>query len=159
MAVLTVTEQDFAVLPDDTIIGVTVDTVTVKDVERKDGSGSFQKLDFKFKVDSVPSALDSEFGFLIGNPIWGNTGANLTSHPDNKLRQWAEALLNIGPLETGFELDTDNLEGLSARAIISSYDKKAGGRQHTVGALLSFDASFAPAAPQTEALPLDEPDF
>lgn len=155
MAVLTVVEQEFGVLPDDTIIGVTVDTVTVKDVERRDGSGSFQKLDFKFKIDSVPSALESEFGFMVGNPIWGNTGANLTSHPDNKLRQWAEALLNIGELPTGFELDTDNLEGLSARAIIGSYDKKAGGKQHQVAHLLSSDTSYvAPAAPA-----LDEPDF
>lgn len=144
MARLTVEEvKDHGVLPEDTIIRVECERVTVRHVTGKNGSEGWDKLEFKFIIKELPSFLMSqglftqdEYDDLLGGPIWGSVGMKLTEHPDNKLRQWSEALLNMGDLNVGFELDTDMLEGRQARATIGHYNRKDGTKAHQVAGLL-----------------------
>lgn len=136
--------QTFGVLPVDTILQVEVEEVTEKFVEGKNGKEGWNKIEFKFLILDVPTSLQDEFGSLIATRIWGSVSARFTDHPDNKLRQWAEALLGVSVNEPGFELDTDILVGRKARAVVSQYTKRDGTAAHQVAALL-------PAAGQTAA--------
>lgn len=128
--------QTFGVLPVDAILQVEVEEITEKFVEGKNGKDGWNKIEFKFLILDVPSALQDEFGSLIGTRIWGSVSARFTDHPDNKLRQWAEALLGVSVNEPGFELDTDILVNRKARAVVSQYTKRDGTAAHQVAALL-----------------------
>lgn len=120
MAKITMQEQEeWPVLPPDTIIRVRVEDTRVKDVESD--RGNWQKLEFTFAILGVPD--EERYGSLTGSKIWGSVGFRFTNSPDNKLRQWAEALLGM-ELGVGFELDTDLLIGREARAIVSNYERK-----------------------------------
>lgn len=136
--------QTFGVLPVDTIIQVEVEELTEKFVEGKDGKDGWSKIEFKFLIRDVPSSLQDEFGSLIGTRIWGSVSARFTDHPDNKLRQWSEALLGISVSDPGFELDTDILVGRKARAVVSQYDKRDGTKAHQVAQLLPAAQTASP---------------
>lgn len=157
-------------LPDDSIIKVEVESIEVREVEGKNGKPSWEKLEFKFKIVDVPTELANQgYNDLVGGSIWGSVGARLTDHPDNKLKQWAEALLGLD-LGIGFELDTEMLEGRQARAVTSTYQSKNGPRHQVAGLLPAFDrptfdlgGSSVPAqasAPVVETtFSTDEPPF
>lgn len=141
MAKITMTEaQDLTVIAEDTVIKVAVDSTKIVDV---DGTrGPWQKIEFRFNITDTPD----EYQPLVGTPIWGSVAFKLTESPDNKLKQWTEALFGI-ELSAGFELDTDMYIGRQARAIIGNYDKKNGGKGHQVSSLLPLK----PAAVGTSA--------
>jgi hypothetical protein len=147
---------DYDVLPEDTIIGVQVADIRPKDVPARNGREGWTKLEFKFLIQDIPTDLLSRgdgFRELLGTHIWGSTGMRLTTHVDNRLRQWAEALLNIGTLDEGFELDTDLLIGRNARAVVSNYTKNNGSSAHQVGALLPASSSVAGSNGAASAIP------
>jgi hypothetical protein len=146
----TKTDFEFLTLPDDTIVHVVVDNIELRNVPGKDGGEGWQKLSFKFKLLELPTKIEDEYAPLIGSTLWGSVSARFTEHPDNKLRKWAEALLDIGELEPGFELDTEMLIGRKGRAVISTYMKKDGQRNHQVAGLLPLVS-----APQ-QAFTIDE---
>jgi hypothetical protein len=149
MATFTLQENNdsvYGVLPVDTIIEVEVEDVSQREVPGRDGKEGWTKLEFKFLIKSVPTALEDEYGSLVGSRIWGSVGARFTEHPDNKLRQWSEALLNLGSLTVGFELDTDMLIGRRARGQVGQYNKRDGSQQHQIIGLLPLAAAMAPAA-------------
>jgi hypothetical protein len=148
---------EFLTLPDEAIVQVIVDGIELRDVPGRDGKEGWQKLSFKFKILELPTALEEEYTSLIGSPIWGSIGARFTSHPDNKLRAWAEALLDIGELEPGFDLETEMLIGRKARAVIGTYEKRDKTRQHQVVGLLPLHA-ITPA-PLMSFTKDDEPPF
>lgn len=149
--------QTFGVLPVDTIVQVEVEEVNEKFVEGKDGKEGWNKIEFKCLILDVPSSLQDEFGSLIGTRIWGSVGARFTDHPDNKLRQWAEALLGVSVSEPGFELDTDVLVGRKARAITSQYTKRDGTKAHQVAALLTAGQTVTPTVTVASPAPTPEP--
>ena len=124
--------EDFTVLPQDLVITVRVDSTQVVPVPGKDGKDPWDKLDFRFTIVSVSNESYKE---AEGQTIFGGVGFKLTDHPDNRLRQWVEALLGI-QVQEGFELDTDMLEGRTARAIVENYPKRSGTVGHKVGALI-----------------------
>jgi hypothetical protein len=139
--------EEFPTLPDDSIIFVTVENVQTREVEGQ--RGNWTKLDFTFKVTGVQVSGDgsdvSKYDGLIGSKIWGNVPFRFTDSPDNRLKQWVEAILGM-ELTPGFELDTELLEGKKVRAITGSYEKKTVDsrtgrpfRQHTVQALLRME--------------------
>jgi hypothetical protein len=70
--------------------------------------GTFTKLDWKFKV------VDGMYEGLV---LSGKTGSELSVHPENDYRHYAEALLQQ-PLDLGQPLDTDDLLGLVADALV-----------------------------------------
>lgn len=149
--------EEYPVLPADSIIQVKVEDCSVKEVNGQ--RGTWNKLEFTFKIMSVPSP---EYDSLITGKIWGSVPFRFTDSVENKLRQWVEALLGM-ELSAGFELDTDLLIGREARAIISNYDKKATDprtglpfKQHQVdtllpktgGPLTAADLRTQPSQPQ-----------
>lgn len=152
---------DYPVLPPDTIIGVEVLDVEERQATNNKTGESWQKLEFSFQIASVPSQLGTEFASLVGSRIWGSTPIRFTMHPDNRLRQWIEALLGGLELDEGFEFDTDSLVGRRARAIVSNYPKKDGRFAHQVSGLLpSADAAPPTVAAEIFAeVPLDDPPF
>ena len=98
-----------------------------------------------------------DYSDLIAGPIWGSVPFRLTESPENKLRQWAEAILGI-ELGVGFELDTDLLLGRECRGITSQYNKRNTDSQgnpfkgHQVDSLLPKASTPTPqqAAPQQQ---------
>jgi len=124
--------EDFLVLPKDAVITVRVKSTKVEPVPGKDGRDPWDKIDFTFEIVDVanPDHRDA-----IGQTIFGGVGFKLTDHPDNRLRQWVEALLGI-QVQEGFELDTDMLDNRTAKAIVDQYTKRNGSAAHKVGALI-----------------------
>ena len=150
------TSVEFLALPVDAIILVEVLKVEDKVVPGKDGKDDWTKLEFTFKIVDVPTALEAQYGILIGTKVWGSVSSRFTGNPDNKLRQWAESLLGLGELTEGFELDTDVLVGRKARAVIGQYKKRDGSAQHQVVGLLPMAAPVAALAPAAaSSSPLD----
>jgi hypothetical protein len=117
---------EYPVLPKDSIIHVKVDSTQVVDVPSKTG-GTWQKLRFTFKILGVQTAGDGgpveRYESLIGEKIYGDCPFRFNDSPQNKLNQWASAILNT-ELAVGFELDTDYFDNRQCRAITSLYDKK-----------------------------------
>lgn len=145
----------FGVLPVDSIIQVEVEEITEKFVEGKNGKDGWTKLEFKFLITGVPSSLQAEYDTCVGSRIWGSVSARFTDHADNKLRQWAEALLGVTVSDPGFELDTDILVGRKARAVVSQYEKRDGSKAHQVAGLLAPGDAAVPVvvSPAVEAVP------
>jgi hypothetical protein len=134
--------DDWAILPEDTIVEVEVEDITEREVPGKDGREGWTKLEFRFRINAIPTDLEADYGSLVGSKIWGSVGARFTEHPDNKLRPWAQALLNMGELTVGFELDTDMLIGRKARGITSQYKKRDGSFNHQIGGLLPLTSNI-----------------
>lgn len=147
MAKITMTEvEEFTILPADTVITVRVESSEVKPI--KGAKGDWEKLDIKFKIIDAPERFRDE---VVDAPIWGGVPFRLTEHPDNKLRQWCEALFGV-ELEIGFELDTDMLVGREAKAIVGNYPRKLGGEGHQVAALIPMGATNNSNATAQEAI-------
>jgi hypothetical protein len=144
--------QEFALLPVDAIVSVQCTEINEKHVPGKDGKEGWNKLEFTFVIDAVPSSLGEKAQELVGSKIWGSCAARFTTHPDNKLRQWTTALLGGMELNEGFELDTDVLINRKARAVITQYKKQNGSMAHQVGGLLPV-VSASPAAPVSTPAP------
>lgn len=126
MARITLEEQpEYALLPVDSILHLKVDECTVKDVQGR--NGDWQKLEFKFKILGIQATGDGSpvenYDSLIGGPIWGSVPFRLTDSPENRLRQWAEAIFGM-ELGLGFELDTDNFVRREVRGLTSQYEKR-----------------------------------
>lgn len=152
---------DFLNLPDDAIVQVEVVSVETRAATNSKTGESWNKENFRFKITDIPDALQEEFGVLEGSTIFGSVSSKFTMHPDNKLRQWVEALLDM-ELDAGFELDTDMLVGRRARAVISSYIKKDGTRNHQVAGLLPLVSAAIGSGGTTPAAGIwddDEPPF
>lgn len=169
MAKITMTEApEFVTFPANSILFLRVDEITVREVQGK--KGSWEKLEFKFKILGVQAVGDDSLTVedcepAIGGPIWGGVSATLTDNPENKLRQWTEAILGM-ELNVGFELDTDLLIGRDVRGITGTYQKKTGFVGHQIDALLPKGSATipeskpaAPAAAANDPWATDEPPF
>lgn len=154
MAKITVEEaKEFALLPEQSILHLKVEEAEVKDVEGN--RGPWQKLDLKFKILGVQATGDGSpvagYEELIAGPIWGSVPLRLTSSPENRLRQWAEAILGV-ELGIGFELDTDLFVNRECRGITTQYKKRNGYMAHQVDSLLpKGELTYAAQAPAQQA--------
>lgn len=156
MAKLVVEEQkEIPTLPDDSILHLKVEEIELKTVQGN--RGPWDKLDFKFKILGVlhveGAYSPEEFGNLLGENIYGGMGARMTDSPENRLRLWAEAILQR-ELPVGFELDTDYLLGREVRGVVRTYEKRninpATGqpfRGHNVQSLLPLGGGVSGPAP------------
>lgn len=95
---------------------------------------STRTIDYTDKKTNKPASFDKwEWEFAItegeyaGLSAWGDTEDKLTTHPDNKVRQWAETLRGK-EFELGEGLDTDDLLGLECVITVDNtiYTKKDG---------------------------------
>lgn len=76
---------------------------------------SIKKREKPFKDDAGQTIVRVEFHFKLiaddghdGQDIWGDTSTRFNSHPECRLKQWAEAILGMH-LAPHFRLDTDML--------------------------------------------------
>ena len=113
-------ESDFSgYIDDDEIFPATL--VEVKLVEKPfvdDKTGEkVKKISFKFRLDAEGDPHDGDFK-------WGETGTRFNTHPDCRLKNWAEAILGR-ELVKGYQLDTDDLLDQKCRVVIGrrEYDK------------------------------------
>ena len=167
MAKIVLEEQpDFAVLPTDSILELLIEEANVRTVEGR--NGPWEKVEFKFKIMGIQAVGDGSapenYDSLITQNIYGSVPFRLTDSAENKLRQWAESILQI-ELGVGFELDTEMFVRRHCRGITSQYDAKAKDpatglpfKRHQVDSLLpkagaSRGVPVAAAAPA--AAPMD----
>lgn len=158
MAKLTMEEaKDFAVLPEESILDLKVMTVEEREVNGR--NGTWTKLSLEFKILGIQAIGDGspveEYADLVTEKIFGSVPLKLTDSPDNKLRQWAEAILRID-MGVGFELDTAMFKDRMVRGVTSIWMKKVGGNEyprHQVEFLLPMTeqtvATPPPAASQS----------
>lgn len=89
-----------------------------------DGVTKVRKVEFKFKViDDRP-----DFEKWNGTFIWGETPVRFNTHPECKLKNWAQALDGGIEYPAGYRLDTDILAGKQARIVVGyrTYKDKNG---------------------------------
>lgn len=79
---------------------------------------TFTKWEWEFEI------VSGEYG---GLRAWGDTDPKLTTHPDNLVRQWGEALRGR-PFKLEEGIDTDDLLGLPCVIVVgnTTYTKKDG---------------------------------
>jgi len=144
MAKITLEEQpDFLVFPPDTILELKIEECSVQTFTGP--RGPFDKLAFKFKILGIQAVGDGspveKYEEMITETIFGSVPFKFTDNPENRLRQWAEAIFRQ-ELAVGFELDTDLFEGRTVRGLTSTYIPKARagetsrGPRHQVESLL-----------------------
>lgn len=126
MPKITVQEhKDLTLLPPDSIVHLKIDELTTREMDGR--NGKWEKLEFKFKILGVQAVGDGsspeDYADVIGSPIWGSVRYVLTESPENRLRQWAEAILGI-EMGVGFELDTDLLLNRECRGLTIQYAKR-----------------------------------
>ena len=100
----TMTEQSEYAFPEDLLMPAILEEVEVRTINyTRDGKEkSFDKWRWTFQIVE---------GDYAGLKLYGETEDRLTTHPDNKVRQWAEVLRGVA-FEVGEGLDTDDLLGL-----------------------------------------------
>jgi hypothetical protein len=84
--------------------------VSVTEIERDIKGEKTKKLAWKVKVSAPGTDWD-------GRHYTGEVFARLTEHPDNQFRLWLESLLGH-PLPAGYEINTDDFEGMQCRVAI-----------------------------------------
>lgn len=119
--------KDFQLLPVDSLVLLKVTECDVKEIERRNGSGSWQKLEFAFTITGIQRLGDgsdpADYPEVVGSKIWGSAPFKLTDSEENKLKRWVEAILGV-QVTIGFELDTEYLIGRECRGTTTVYDKK-----------------------------------
>lgn len=133
-------QEEFVTFPENTILHLKVDEVEVREVQGN--RGTWEKLEIKFKVLGVQASGDGSpvesMESAIGSPIWGSVPFRASDSPENRLRQWAEAILGM-ELGVGFEFDTDVFEGRQVRGVTSQYTKRNGKQAHQIDSLLPLN--------------------
>lgn len=114
--------EEYLTFPADSILHLKVDNIVSE--ERDGNSGRYTRLNFTFIIQGIqhigePSPHPAEaYQVMVGSKIFGSTSATFNTSPNNKLRNWAEAILGMS-LSPGFDLDTDLLIGRRARGVTS----------------------------------------
>jgi hypothetical protein len=113
MPVLTLEDANWVgLIPDDEVLQARITGVkqNKKPFTNDDGSEVW-RMEFSFVIEDTQSPFD-------GTRIWGDTPVTFNSHPDCKLRAWAQEILGLD-MEPGFTLDTDQLVGLHCRVVVA----------------------------------------
>jgi hypothetical protein len=92
-------------LPTNTFLRAKLKELEVKEIPKRDGSGTFNKLNWVFEI--------TQDGEYFGKTVRAETSAYLSDSPYNTFRTWAESLLQR-PLDLGQVLNETDLIGLSA---------------------------------------------
>lgn len=113
MPVLILEESNYAgPIPEDEILPAKVSGVQQKTKPFTDDDGNaIIRMEFAFVVDDPGNAFD-------GQRLWGDTPTTFTTHPDCRLRAWAQELYGQ-ELPKGFILDTDDLKGMACRIVVA----------------------------------------
>lgn len=118
-------ESDYAgPMDDDSIFGAEVISVKLAEKpyhEDKDDptSPKVKKIEFKFVIQHPDSPFD-------GTNVWGETGTRFNSHPDCKLKNWAQEIMAT-EFPIGYSLNTDVLIGGHCRVIVGRREYQKNG--------------------------------
>ena len=115
----TMVEENEWKLPKDTPLPARLNAVNERQINftNRDGNpDSFTKWEWEFLITD---------GDYAGLKAWGDTNAKMTSHPEDKVRQWAEALTGE-TFAIGDGIDTDALLGIDCTIVVdnTTYQKK-----------------------------------
>lgn len=135
------TPQAEILLPVDAIVRLKVEDARPKEIEGK--YGPYHRLNFRFTVLDVETP--DGYSQAIGQTMWGSPVMKLTDEPDNELRLWLEAILQM-QLGLGYELETDELKDRQVRGVVRHWQGKSGAR-HEIGALLPLGGRSAMTEP------------
>lgn len=144
--ILEVEESGFAgFIEDDTIFRGKVAACKIDEKPWKDDDGNPVKaVSFRVKIIDPGGAHDD-------GAVWGDTPTTLNSHPECKLRHWAEAALGM-ELPVGYKLDLDLLLDSDIRVVVGykEYVKKDGsiGKRNFVKDLMPSREAMAQASRQ-----------
>lgn len=101
-------EDDFKIIPGDMDFTAEVVRIEQKTLPFKDDDGNeIHQLEFSFKIQ--------DNGEYFGHWVKGQAGLPFNDHPRNKLRFWAQNILGGVELNSGFQLNTDDLVGRKCR--------------------------------------------
>lgn len=112
-------------IEDGEILPAKVVTVELKQkpfVDDKTGE-PVKKFEFKFKVMDPGGDHDEQL-------LWGETSTRVTDHPENRLRNWAEALTGQR-LPPHAKFNTDDLQDRECRVIVGKDTKMRNGQEKT----------------------------
>ncbi len=98
-------------LPIDVALRAVLTELEVREIPKRDGSGTFQRLKWHFEI--------TQQGEYIGMKATAETSAYLSDDADNVFRIWCEQLLGR-PLDLGASLHPQDLEGLPCLIEIGS---------------------------------------
>jgi hypothetical protein len=112
MPVLTLEDSNYAgIIPEDEVLGARITAVAQKKKPFLNDDGSeIWRMEFSFVIEDPNSPFD-------GTRLWGETSVIFNNHPDCRLHSWAQEILGMD-LEPGFNLNTDDLVGMSCRVVI-----------------------------------------
>lgn len=134
--------REYSRIEEDTVLEATVANVEVRPHPFfKDDNGEPQmKVNFEFNF-----TMDGQ-----KRKLWGETNTTFTTHPDCKLRNWAQQILGGNELPAGFKLNTETLLNTPVRIVVGVEewtDKKTGERRwkNIVKDVMYSKASPAPA--------------
>ena len=104
--------EEGGLIEEDQILEAEVVSIEQKKMpfQNKETGADVFNLEFKFLIDEPDNPHD-------GSNLWGKTGTKFTSHPDCKLKNWAQEIL-VADLEVGYVLDTDILIGHKCRVVV-----------------------------------------
>lgn len=130
MSKYTVEEEQDRTIPEDTIVRARLEDVSEKTIEwTKNGEKkSADILEWWFEVIDK----HTQDGLFEGRKVKGSCDAKLTTHPRNKFRNWAEALLGR-ELPTGVAVDPEaDLQGLVADITVSHREYMKNGEKRII---------------------------
>lgn len=154
----TVEEEQKWKLPEGVALPCVLKSVEEQTIPYRDKKTGEEKTFTKWTWDF--EIVDGEYA---GLHIWADTDPKVTSHPDNKPRQFYEALTGVA-LEVGQGLDTDDLLGLPAAITVRNITgQKRNGEpfyKSELDQIFPIDAapeSNDPWAPNGRLVPEDPP--
>lgn len=107
--------KGFELLPEDSVIEVTVSNIETSEWTDPATAETRKNLNWTFTINT-PGEWETK-------RIWGNTSLVFNTNPNCKLRNWSQSILNT-ELDSGFQLDTDDLIGRRARVVVGHKDGK-----------------------------------
>ena len=127
MPVITVEESNYlGPIPEDSVLAARIVGIkqNKKPFQNEDGSDVW-RMEFSFVIEDPDSPFD-------GTRIWGDTPTTFNSHPDCKLRAWAQEILGGIEMDPGYTLDTDSLIGMHCRVAVAlkRYKKDGEDKEH-----------------------------
>lgn len=152
--------EERPVIADGETVAVEVTRAEIRETPFDDPANPGKKkweVSFSFKItdpDPVLCLLPNDEGgvdeisvTVFDQILFGNTPTTFSTHPDCKLRLWAQEILGGTTLPVDFELDTDDLVGLPCRAVVGVRERKGGDGVGVIRKNYVTDVIHASSAP------------
>jgi hypothetical protein len=126
-------------IPDDTMANATLIGTEIKEQTFPGESEPTPRMKWKFRID------DDAY---LDRYVWGTTGVKIVNHPQCKIYNWAQAVLDITPLPLNYGFDQPDLWQRRCRVLIGARegkDKKTGDPR-----VFNYVEDVLPAGPVTD---------